>query len=95
MDKIALIADIHGNLSALEAVLSDIKQRGITHIYCLGDIAIKGVHPNEVTELIKQNEDQVIKGNMEDISIKNNEITNETLKSEENYLNSNDDEGTQ
>ena len=55
MDKIALIADIHGNLSALEAVLSDIKQRGITHIYCLGDIAIKGVHPNEVTELIKQN----------------------------------------
>ena len=32
---------------------------------------------------------------MEDISIKNNEITNETLKSEENYLNSNDDEGTQ
>ena len=63
MDKIALIADIHGNLSALEAVLSDIKQRGITHIYCLGDIAIKGVHPNEVTELIKQNCEVVIRGN--------------------------------
>lgn len=63
MDKIALIADIHGNLSALEAVLSDIKQRGITHIYCLGDIAIKGVHPNEVTELIKQNCEIVIRGN--------------------------------
>ena len=43
MDRIALIADIHGNLSALKAVLADIKHKGITHIYCLGDIAIKGV----------------------------------------------------
>ena len=42
MDKIALIADIHGNLTALEAVLKDIKSRKISHIYCLGDVAIKG-----------------------------------------------------
>ena len=63
MDRIALIADIHGNLSALKAVLADIKHKGITHIYCLGDIAIKGVHPNEVTELIKENCEVVIRGN--------------------------------
>ena len=50
------------------------------------------IEPN--TELIKQNKDQVIKENIEDISIKNNEITNEILKPQENDLNFNDDEGT-
>ena len=63
MDKIAIIADIHGNLSALNAVLTDIKNRGITHIYCLGDIAIKGVNPNEVTNLIRTNCEVVVRGN--------------------------------
>lgn len=63
MDKIALIADIHGNLTALKAVLADIKSRGITHIYCLGDIAIKGISPNEVTNLIRENCDIVVRGN--------------------------------
>ena len=34
---IALISDIHGNRSALEAVLADIRRRGITDIVNLGD----------------------------------------------------------
>lgn len=63
MDKIALIADIHGNLTALNTVLQDIHTRGITHIYCLGDIAIKGISPNEVTNLIRQNCEVVLRGN--------------------------------
>lgn len=63
LDRIAVIADIHGNLTALEAVLSDIKNRGITHVYCLGDIAIKGVNPNEVTNLIRENCEVVLRGN--------------------------------
>lgn len=36
--KKAIISDIHGNLEALQAVLSDIKSQGITEIYCLGDV---------------------------------------------------------
>lgn len=63
MDKIALIADIHGNLTALNAVLEDIHSRGISHIYCLGDIAIKGISPNEVTNLIRQNCEIALRGN--------------------------------
>jgi putative phosphoesterase len=35
--QIAVIADIHGNLWALEAVLEDIERRGITRIVNLGD----------------------------------------------------------
>ncbi len=63
MDKVALIADIHGNLTALEAVLKDIKARNITHIYCLGDVAIKGVSPDEVTDLVRENCEVVVRGN--------------------------------
>ena len=63
MDKVAIIADIHGNLTALQTVLNDIKSRGITHVYCLGDIAIKGVSPNDVTDLVRQNCEVVVRGN--------------------------------
>ena len=41
-DRIALISDVHGNLGALEAVLADIRDRGITQIINLGDTAGKG-----------------------------------------------------
>ncbi len=48
----ALISDIHGNLEALEAVLSDIRGRGITEIYCLGDVVGYGPNPAECIDLV-------------------------------------------
>jgi protein phosphatase len=33
MDSIALIADLHGNIPALEAVLRDIKRRNISRVF--------------------------------------------------------------
>jgi putative phosphoesterase len=36
--KTAFISDIHGNYEALKAVLSELDQRGITNVYCAGDI---------------------------------------------------------
>ncbi|MFH1747832.1 MAG: metallophosphoesterase family protein, partial [Planctomycetota bacterium] len=33
----AVISDVHSNLEALEAVLADIKRRGVKQIICLGD----------------------------------------------------------
>jgi len=47
----AIISDIHGNLEALEAVLTDIKQQGIEEIYCLGDIVGYGPNPRECIDL--------------------------------------------
>ena len=35
--RIAVIADIHGNLPALEAVLADIQRRGVDRTINLGD----------------------------------------------------------
>ena len=40
--KIALIADLHGNMPAVEALEKDLERRGISEIWCLGDIVGKG-----------------------------------------------------
>jgi len=48
----ALISDIHGNLEALDAVLADIKNKGITEIYCLGDIIGYGPNPRECIDRV-------------------------------------------
>lgn len=54
MDKIAIISDVHGNLSALNAVLSDIEKRQIKRIFCLGDSVVKGVHPDLVVDKLRE-----------------------------------------
>lgn len=38
MAKIAIISDIHGNLTALEAVIADIKAKAVDEVWVLGDI---------------------------------------------------------
>lgn len=48
----AIVSDIHSNLKALRAVLEDIERRGITDIYCLGDIIGYGPEPAECLDLI-------------------------------------------
>ncbi len=66
LDQIAIISDIHGNLPALEAVLNDIKQKGISHIICLGDMVGKGPHSKEVFEQCLASCQMIVKGNWED-----------------------------
>ena len=43
--KIAVISDIHGNLEALEAVMTDIEEQGCEKIFVLGDYAMAGPEP--------------------------------------------------
>ena len=50
----ALISDIHSNLESLEAVLADIREQGITQIYCLGDIVGYGPDPCQCIDRIMQ-----------------------------------------
>lgn len=49
--KRAIISDIHGNLEALRAVQADIRDQGISEIYCLGDIIGYGPNPNECLDV--------------------------------------------
>ncbi len=72
MDKIAIIADIHGNLEALNTVLEDIKKRGIRRIFCLGDIIGKGSNSHECIKLVKENCEVVIQGNNDIVFLEDN-----------------------
>ena len=78
MTKIALISDIHGNLTALEAVLADIEKRGVDYIFCLGDLVGKGPRGTECIALVKKNCDKVIYGNW-DVFIRD-DIDNDVIK---------------
>ena len=66
MDQIAVISDIHSNLPALEAVLADIKKRGIDAIYCLGDLTGKGPDSIEVIDICREVCANVVMGNWDD-----------------------------
>ncbi|MBO1625800.1 metallophosphoesterase family protein [Bacillus arachidis] len=78
MDKIAVISDIHGNIPALDAVLKDIKLRGIERIMCLGDLVGKGPHSSEAIEIIRKECEHVVMGNWDDFITKPTE--SETLE---------------
>lgn len=66
MDRLALISDIHGNMPALEAVLDDIDRRGISRIYCLGDLVGKGPHSDRAVDLCRLRCERIIKGNWDE-----------------------------
>lgn len=74
MDKIAIIADIHGNMPALSAVERDIKQRGIERIYCLGDMLGAGPLGSKVIDWCRENCEKIVQGNWEDFLINRPEI---------------------
>jgi predicted phosphodiesterase len=53
MPRIALISDIHANLTALDAVLQDIHAQRVDAIYCLGDVVGYGPQPTEAIDRIR------------------------------------------
>jgi predicted phosphodiesterase len=61
--RYALIADIHGNLEALETVLAEIRKENIDEIISLGDLVGYYPNPNECITLIKENAKKSITGN--------------------------------
>lgn len=61
--RIAVITDIHGNLTALEAALAALESIGVDGIYCGGDLVGYGPHPNEVCALIQDRGIPTIYGN--------------------------------
>lgn len=74
MGKIAIISDIHGNLTALNAVLDDIKSRGVDKIMCLGDMIVKCSSPKECVDKILKSCEVVVKGNCEERGVEDPRI---------------------
>jgi putative phosphoesterase len=66
MSRIALVADIHGNLVALEAVLHDIKHSTVDMVICLGDVAATGPQPHDTLERIRLLNCPVVMGNADE-----------------------------
>lgn len=51
--KTIILSDLHGNLSALCSVLSEVKKLNIDACIILGDIIDYGMHSNEVINIVK------------------------------------------
>jgi len=63
MKPIAIFGGIYNNYLALEAALSDAQQRGVSTIYCLGDLGAFGPFPDRVFPLLREHGVQCIQGN--------------------------------
>jgi len=62
--RYAIIADIHSNLTAFQAVLDDINtQERVDKIWCLGDIVGYGPDPHECMELLRKTDHICVAGN--------------------------------
>jgi len=64
--RIAVIADIHANLPALQAVANDVTRIGADAIYCVGDVVGRGPHPNETINLVRQLGITTVQGNWDE-----------------------------
>ncbi|MDP2871392.1 MAG: metallophosphoesterase family protein [Bacillota bacterium] len=51
--RIAVFADVHGNLPALDAVLDDARRQRVEQWLCLGDVAFRGPAPEECIRRVR------------------------------------------
>jgi putative phosphoesterase len=63
--RIAVISDVHANLPALEAVLTDVEEQAATRLFCVGDLVGQGPHPNQVVSRVRKAGIPSILGNQE------------------------------
>ncbi len=61
--KIAIFADIHGNLAALEAVLYDIEHQNVDVTVCAGDIVNPLPGSRQSWDLIRDRQIPLVVGN--------------------------------
>ncbi|MGA6829139.1 metallophosphoesterase family protein [Nitrospira sp. NS4] len=66
---LAVLADIHGNLPALEAVLSYLTTVGVREGIVLGDVVGYGPHPRQCIERLRQTNFVMLKGNHDDAAV--------------------------
>ena len=65
MTRLAILADLHGNLPALEAVEQDLAQFNVDHVIVAGDVVNGGPFQEQVATRVVANGWAVIRGNAE------------------------------
>ncbi len=73
---VALIADIHGNLPALEAVIRRIAEIRPDRLYFLGDAVGYGPWPAECTEIVRRNVHAGVLGNHDAGVVSRTDVSN-------------------
>ena len=67
MKKVAIISDIHGNLTAFRSVLKDAKDQKVDEYWFLGDLLMPGPGTDSILDLLNSvNTTQMIRGNWDD-----------------------------
>lgn len=85
MTRIAVLADIHGNAAALEAVLHAARGAGATQLVVLGDLVGYYYEPGRVLDLLASWPSTIIRGNHEDLLgvwLAGDETTRETIRAQ-------------
>ena len=67
--RIAVLADVHGNLPALEAVLADVAAQAVDRVIVNGDLANRGPDTGAVFDLLADRLDDATLGNHDDLML--------------------------
>ncbi len=85
MTRIAILADIHGNVPALDAVLDDLSGQAVDEVLVGGDLVGRGPEGSRVTQRVRALGWPAIGGNHEDylLAFRRGEVPEEWLATEE------------
>jgi len=73
--KYAILGDIHANLEALEAVLTDAKTQQCTHYACVGDLVGYNANPTGCLDIVRERAMPCVKGNHDEYSSTDHPLT--------------------
>ncbi len=85
MTRIAVLADIHGNMPALEAVIDDLTGQRVDEVVVGGDLVGRGPEGSRVAKRVRELGWPTIGGNHEDylLGFRRREVPDEWLEAEE------------
>jgi putative phosphoesterase len=66
LDRIAVVSDVHGNMTAYDAVLADIDARGIQRVINLGDVIGKGPCGSAAIARTRERCEATVRGNWDE-----------------------------
>ena len=64
-ERLAVLADVHGNEVALRAVLDEVDRLGVGGIVVAGDLSGFGPAPHTGTDMLRERGARMIRGNHE------------------------------
>ncbi len=79
MERIAVLSDVHGNMTAYDAVLRDVDARGITTVVNLGDVVGKGPRGHAAVARSRERCAVTVRGNWDDFLPRPETVRDEAL----------------